>query len=251
MKQTNEVWKDKLIETSQDYDYIPEPRGMKVKEKQPGTYSVEMPAFLSLPSRNVNKSFMFAEAAWILSGSNLLEDVEPYMGVYRNFSDDGEFLRGAYGPKILDQLGYVVDTLEQDEDSRQAVLNIWRERPGQSKDIPCTTNMQFFIRDEKINMLTTMRSNDIVLGFTYDVFTFSMVANAVQLLLRARGIRKELGTLTVNAGSLHIYERHWDDVEKWVNDDSIDEDLIVDVESLRLVDTFGDLKKRLKLLADK
>jgi len=71
MKQTNEVWKDKLIETSQDYDYIPEPRGMKVKEKQPGTYSVEMPAFLSLPSRNVNKSFMFAEAAWILSGSNL------------------------------------------------------------------------------------------------------------------------------------------------------------------------------------
>lgn len=249
-KNTNEVWKNKLQEVTFEYDYNPSPRGQQVREKQPGTYTVDMPAYLSLETRKVNVPFMFAEAWWILSGSNTVEDIEPYMKMYRNFSDDGEFLRGAYGPKITDQLGYVVDSLEADEDTRQAVLNIWRERPGSSKDIPCTTNMQFFIRDEEINMVSTMRSNDIVLGFTYDVFTFSMVAKAVQLLLRARGIRKNLGSLTVNAGSLHIYERHFDQVEDWLLDESEDVGIGNAVAVLEDVDTFGDLKRALKELAD-
>lgn len=247
---TNKVWKNKLQEVTFDYDYLVKPRGMRVKEKQPGSYSVPMPAYISLVSRKVNRSFMFAEAWWILSGSNRVSDITPYMTYYKKFSDDGVFLRGAYGPKITDQLGYVVDTLNYDKDTRQAVLNIWRERPGESKDIPCTISMQFFIRNNKLNLVTTMRSNDIVLGFTYDVFTFSMVAKAVQLLLAERNTLVELGTLTVNAGSLHIYETHWNKTEEWVLDDKKDDELIQAVESLEYTPTFDYLLENLKQLAD-
>ena len=34
---------------------------------------------------------------------------------------------------------------------------------------------KFLIRDNKLNMITTMRSNDIYLGFTYDVFIFTLM----------------------------------------------------------------------------
>ena len=135
---------------------------------------------------------------------------------YANFSDDGIFMRGAYGPKVIDQLGYVVDSIEKDNDTRQAVLNIWRERPGQSKDIPCTLNMQFLLREGKLHAVVNMRSNDVILGVTYDMFTFSMVAYSVVLLLRARGIDVDPGSLLVNAGSLHLYEKHYESAKRWV-----------------------------------
>jgi thymidylate synthase len=222
---TNLIWQEKVGHCLGDPDFIASPRGMEVREVVQGSYIVPMPAFIDLKDRKVNVNFMFAEAAWIISGSNRLEDITPYMKNYANFSDDGVFLRGAYGPKVVDQLPYVVDTIAGDIDTRQAVITIWRERPGPSKDIPCTVAMQFLVRDGKLNMVTTMRSQDIVLGFTYDVFTFSMVAKAVQLLLRARGIEVMLGNLYLTAGSMHLYKNYYEKAEAWLDSTERDMDI--------------------------
>jgi thymidylate synthase len=81
--------------------------------------------------------------------------------------------------------------------------------------------MQFFIRDG-LQMVVNMRSQDAVLGFSYDIFTFSAVANLVRTLLLQRGIKVELSTLTVNVGSFHVYEQHFAQVEGWRDDASID-----------------------------
>jgi thymidylate synthase len=215
---TNDVWKDKLKQIINDFDFEVSPRGMNVMEVigDKASYIVPMPACITLYERKVNYPFMCAEAAWILSGSNRLEDIYPYMKFYANFSDDRTFLRGGYGPKVVDQIGYVVDCIEKDRDTRQAVINIWRERPGPSLDIPCTLSMQFLLRNNKLYCTTTMRSNDIVKGFTYDVFTFSMISFAILLELRKRGVQNvSLGDLRVNAGSLHLYESDFEKALEW------------------------------------
>lgn len=225
MNYVNQVWKQKVKEVF-DLGQVAKPRDLYVTEVLNGTYTVPMPAYLSLKDRKVNKAFMFAEAAWIISGSNRLSDITPYMARYSQFSDDGLFLKGAYGPKVVDQLPYVVDSLLKDRDTRQAVLTTWRERPGPSKDVPCTLSMQFLIRNNKLNLIVNMRSHDIVLGFTYDVFTFSMVAEAVRLLLgQKNGPYCELGHLYVNAGSLHLYEDYYDRARQWL--DAKEEDLSI------------------------
>jgi thymidylate synthase len=214
------VWKHGLIDLKDGNEV--KPRGMTVRELIGYQYTIDMNnPILSLPSRKMNYAFMFGEAAWICSGSNWLDDLTPYMKRYKDFSDDGVFLNGAYGVKVIEQVAYVADTLQRDPDSRQAIINIWRERPAASKDIPCTVNMQFFIRDG-IQMVVNMRSQDAVLGFSYDIFTFSAVANLLRTLLLQRGIKVELSTLTVNVGSFHIYERHFNDVEAWLDDASYD-----------------------------
>lgn len=247
---TNLVWKKKLRECSRTFDHIVRPRGMEVKEVIGSSYRVPLPAYIDLKSRNTNYSFMFGEAWWIVSGSNRLSDIRHYMESYKNFSDDQQFLRGAYGPKVVDQLPYVVDALIADHDSRQAVMTIWRERPGAGKDIPCTVAAQFFIRDNRLSMIATMRSNDVVLGFTYDVFTFSMIAKAVQLLINERGDYKVgLGFLQVNPGSLHLYETHYEKVDKWLTDEEISPIRDV-VDGISTAKTYEELIWKLREAAD-
>ena len=219
---TNTVWQGLLNTVRGDFDFEVSPRGLNCLEKVAGQYRVPMPAFINLTARKVNVGFMFAEAAWIVSGSNRLAELTPYMKAYAAFSDDAVFMRGAYGPKVSDQLGWVVDQLDADVDTRQAVINIWRERPAMSKDIPCTLSMQFLVRNNCVHSVVTMRSHDIVKGFTYDVFTFSMVANAVRLLLMAKEPQKwsglKLGNLTVTAGSLHLYSSDLPNVDSWMDE---------------------------------
>jgi thymidylate synthase len=244
---TNSIWKQKIDQCLNNFDNTVNPRGKEVKEVINGTYKIPMPAFLSIESRNINLAFMFAEAAWILSGSNLLSDITPYMGRYSDFSDDNVFMNGAYGPKITEQLTYLINTIQNDLDTRQAVLTIWRERPGQSKDIPCTISMQVLIRDSKLHLLVNMRSQDIVLGFTYDVFTFSMVAFGIKELLKERGIKVELGNLYLNAGSLHLYSEHYVKSQIWLQDRKVDKSIIETVEGvLNDMNGYEDLINKLR-----
>jgi thymidylate synthase len=138
-----------------------------------------------------------------------------------NFSDDGERFSGAYGPKFVEQLSYVIHTLTKDPDSRQAIINIWRERPGPSKDIPCTLSFQFFIRDHMVEMITTMRSNDVFLGLPYDLFNFTMIQNLVANMLEfSTGVQYGLGQYVHQVGSLHVYEKHYEAVRKILNERS-------------------------------
>ena len=62
-----------------------------------------------------------------------------------------------------------------------------------------------------------MRSQDVVFGMPYDIFTFSTLAYHMQMLLWTHydiGVR--LGRLYVRAGSMHIYERHYEDAQAWI-----------------------------------
>lgn len=221
MMDTNSIWK-KCISDVMAKGTESSPRGKRISELLGYSYSIQMQSsVITLASRKMNYGFMLAEAAWIVSGSNWLDDITPYMKRYSDFSDDGIMLHGAYGPKVVDQLMYVVNCIENDIDTRQAVINIWREKPGISKDIPCTLNMQFLVRNDRLHCVTNMRSQDAVLGMSYDVFTFSMVANMVRILLANRGINVGLGVLHVNVGSFHIYQEHFGNIIEWIERDDL------------------------------
>ena len=55
-------------------------------------------------ARSLGYKFMVAEAFWILSGRNDVEFMDKFSNKIKDFSDDGIFFNGAYGPKIIDQL---------------------------------------------------------------------------------------------------------------------------------------------------
>lgn len=161
-------------------------------------------------ARKLSYRFMLAEAIWILSGSNKVEDIAPYNKNMVQFSDDGVTFFGAYGPRVVSQLLYVASKLMQDIMTRQAVMTIWKINPIPSKDIPCTIGSQFLIREERLHVIHTMRSSDVWLGWPYDVFSFTMVATWLCIWLRQQGMKDlTLGSFVLNAGSQHIYEQHY------------------------------------------
>lgn len=130
----------------------------------------------------------------------------------------GEVMKFRVG---LSQWNAVAEILSMDKDSRQAIMNIHlpQDRHVGNKDVPCTLTLQWFIREDKLHLIVNMRSNDIILGFTNDVFQFTMLQEAMLLQLRRAYPALELGAYYHNAGSMHIYDRHFEMANKIIADE--------------------------------
>lgn len=189
-----------------------ETRGQHVLE----TLAVQSRIDMSFPIVSVQERltqgflrFLPAEAFWILSGDSRVHKIAPYAPSLPQFSDNGYIFQGAYGPRVVDQLSYVIDCFKKDLFTRQAVIEIWRPNPRDSKDVPCTLSLQFLYRTRLLNCIATMRSSDSWVGYPIDVFCFSMITAWIGLHLRSAGLSAlEPGTLYLNAGSQHIYQRN-------------------------------------------
>lgn len=191
------------------------PRGKLTKEVPHCAIEVDMRhPVLTDPRRKLSYTGMAAEAYWILSGDGSLAGIEPYLPRMKEFSDDGVTLAGAYGPRLHEQLTYLVTKLYAEPDTRQATMTLWQCNPGPSKDQPCTVAMDFKIRNGKLNMHVFMRSSDAWLGIPYDVFSFSMIAHLLCCHLNQFDgehiqVIVEPGTLYLTASSSHLYEENW------------------------------------------
>lgn len=201
-----------LVRSVLKYGTETSPRGQKTTECLGIRTCVDMsyPVIVNA-RRKLGYKFMFAEAAWILSGDNRVATIKPYSKEIEKFSDDGLHFFGAYGPRFVDQIRHVLRALEIDQDSRQALMTFWRPNPPETKDVPCTINLHWMIRDGELHCFADMRSSDVWLGVPYDWFNFSMLTGYLILLLKERtGKKYELGTLYFYAHSQHIYERNFE-----------------------------------------
>lgn len=173
------------------------------------TCSIASP-LVGLKLRKLGYKFALAEACWIINGDNRVATIEKYSPIIRRFSDNGDTFYGAYGPKIAAQIQYVVESLRKDIFSRQCVINIWRDSPPVSKDIPCTLSTQVIIRESddglRLNLINSMRSSDAWLGVPYDLFNFATLGLYLCLKLRRElGVYIAPGDITINAASGHLY----------------------------------------------
>lgn len=158
---------------------------------------------MDVPARGLNYRFAVAEWVWMMFGRSDVDSIAQFNSVVRNFSDDGVWLTGAYGPHIKAQRDRVLAKLREDPDTRQAVIEIPRPwNTFNTKDMPCTLSFQFLLRDGQLNLITSMRSSDVWLGLPYDVFTFTQLQNCMAGEL---GVKR--GWFSLHMGSSHLYER--------------------------------------------
>lgn len=167
------------------------------------------------PKRKWKLPLAIGEFAWHVSGSNTLDFITYYAKQWKNFSTDGKVIsRSCYGFKIFkkDNLGNsqwtrLIDLLKKDRFSRRAVLDIYESDYGNdylAKDVACVSTAQFLIRNNKLNVIVNMRSNDMIWGLPYDIYLFTMLQELLSVELNV-----ELGKYYHNVGSMHIYDRHF------------------------------------------
>lgn len=187
-----------------------QPRGLINKEVRHHTVKFQM----SYPvvherSRKLSYKFMAAEALWILHGSDELDFHPEIRSKLEPYSDDLVHMNGAYGIPYINQLEYVVKKIEEDRDTRQAVMTLWKTSPKPSKDVPCTVAMQFLVRRDVLHMSVFMRSSDVWMGLPYDMFSFTMMAQKI-----ATDLDVELGNCCITAGSSHLYQKDYTGAEE-------------------------------------
>lgn len=238
----DEVYEKVLAHVMRDPDHVCSPRGQKIKELIAFTFTLNNPRarLLMNESRATNYGFGVGEFIWYWTGRNDLETMLYYNKRMKDFSDDGRTLNSAYGHRMMttevtgwygegegmDQWRACIQTLLQDPDSRRAILHINRPQDQftavtvGSKDVPCTLSLQFFVRDGRLDLHTHMRSNDVVWGLTYDLFSFTLFQECMLLELRRYPQFRdlELGKYHHTAGSLHVYERHFEQAEKMLDE---------------------------------
>lgn len=194
-------------------------------------------------SRPINPAFAIAETIWILSGSNQPAFVEFWNPRMRRYVDPRtRVLHGAYGARLglrprlssiaaarlrpangdarnqSDQLREAEAVLRRDPTSRQVVLQIWesdRDFPNplpRSPDIPCNIMSHLLVRNNRLEWLQVMRSNDIVWGLPYNLFQWTVIQETLAAWLGLRA-----GKFTLVVDSLHVYEPFWKPLEKWVS----------------------------------
>lgn len=177
--------------------------------------------------RPVNVPFALAEVLWILQGREDLEMLAHYNSRIHDYSDDGHFFNAAYGYRLrynysVDQLADIIETLQNEPESRQAVMTIWSPiqdrgwyNPGTStrekritKDRACNVTSQALARDGVMDWTQYIRSNDLIWGLPYNLMQWTHIMEYV-----AEQADLKMGKLYWIANSLHVYDYHWQEAQ--------------------------------------
>ena len=193
--------------------FVTDKTGVKTIEMVAAQFVVDEPSIFG----KVNEDYVRREMNWYKSMSRNVYDIEPPVPeIWKAVADKDGNINSNYGwcvysEENYDQYNRCVAELKKNPDSRRAILiytrpSIWVDfdENGRS-DFICTNACQYLIRNNKLVSIVNMRSNDAIYGFKNDA-AWQMYIH--QQMADELGI--ETGDLIWNAGSLHVYQRHFD-----------------------------------------
>ena len=185
----------------------------------------------------VNEDYIERELAWYKSQSLFVDDIPGETpAIWKAVSSSEGKINSNYGYLVYSkqnnyQYGHVYNELCANKDSRRAIMiytrpSIWNEynHKGMS-DFICTNTVQYLIRDNKLNAVVGMRSNDAWAGYRNDFAWQLHVLKQLVNDLRVGGPNHqslEVGDIVWNAGSLHIYEKQFYLLDHYANTGEFD-----------------------------
>ncbi|QPE05502.1 hypothetical protein IT882_05645 [Microbacterium schleiferi] len=186
-------------------------RGLPTHERLARTVTLAQPTerFITVPGRRNDVFATIAETMWVLAGRNDMEYLARYLGRALQFSDDQVTWRGGYGPRLrdwggVDQVDEIRKLLRSDPESRRAVAVLFDPARDfvDTLDVPCNNWLHFLVRDGSVYLNVTVRSNDILWGFSgINTFEWSVLHEMMAFWLGAR-----VGHVSFFISSLHLYD---------------------------------------------
>lgn len=174
--------------------------------------------WISARTPAISPAFAIAEVFWILNGDNNAEFMNFWNPGLPKYAGDGNTYHGAYGYRIkkqfgLDQLEAAYQALSNNPETRQVVIQIWDPRTDlpnskgepAASDIPCNICSMLKIRNNKLEWLQVMRSNDVFLGMPYNIIQFTTLQEIL-----AGWLNLGLGAYYQISDSLHAYSHDLD-----------------------------------------
>ena len=169
-----------------------------------------------------NKTYIQKELDWYLSEDLSIKGHVDDIKIWNQCctKDDKKEVNSNYGwllfnEKNCNQYENCLKVLKSDKSTRNAVIvynrpNIYAEylRDGMH-DMICTMFSHFLIRNNRLEMIHIMRSNDLIFGFINDFAWTCFVYQNMYLDLKEKYKDLEVGHIYWQSDSMHVYSRHF------------------------------------------
>jgi len=192
--------------------FVTDKSGVKTIELVGYSFLADEPAIFGKP----NNDYIERELEWYESKSLYVNDIPGKTPpIWEQISNVHGIINSNYGYLIYseangNQYKRVLEALRADQNTRRAVMIYQRpsmhddyNSEGMS-DFICTNAVQYLVRSGKLVAIVQMRSNDAYFGYRND---YAWQRHVQTKLANELGL--EVGNLVWNAGSLHLYERHF------------------------------------------
>jgi thymidylate synthase len=118
-----------------------------------------------------------------------------------------------YSERLYWQFENIIQNLKEDIHSRQAFIQIFQSnidnnKLGGDSRIPCSTDYQFLIRNNRLYCIYHMRSSDYFGHFPIDIYLSTRLMEYLIDRLKEFYPELKIGSLIFFAGSFHAY--NWD-----------------------------------------
>ena len=204
-----------FIDELNDKAFTIDRSGQKTIELVGASFLADEPAIFG----TVNQDYVDAELRWYESESTNIYDIyedekDPPQAWQYSANRHGE-INSNYGYLIWNnrfhcQYERALEELEDNPDSRRAIMiynrpDIWMEYNNNGKnDFICTNAVTYYIRNDELQAVVQMRSNDVVFGYKND---YAWQQYVLESLANDLGIQP--GFITWQVQNLHVYERHF------------------------------------------
>lgn len=110
----------------------------------------------------------------------------------------------------------LIETLKTDPANRRMIMSLWQNEWLETAALPsCVWNSQWNVTGGKLNLMVTVRSNDVPLGMPFNV---SQYATLCYLLAQVTGLKP--GKMTYVINNAHIYENQVDGIKEQMTKES-------------------------------
>lgn len=224
----------RLAEKIKYEDFVVDKSGVKLVELLSAKFILD-PSQPILNFGDIRKTpvkYCAKELIWYLSESLSVEEIGKTASIWNEVASEDGMINSNYGWCVYSEENYnqfdnVAQELINFPQSRRAVIiynrpSMWKDynHNGMS-DFMCTFATQHFIRNNELISVVNMRSNDLIFGFFNDFYWQCFVHNDLLHELNENGMNLKTGKIIWNANSLHVYERHFDMVQKiarWIDE---------------------------------
>ena len=203
-----------FIDELHDEAFTEDRTGQKTIELLGASFLADEPAIFGNP----NRDYIDAELDWYNSQSTNINDIHPDKdapAAWQYAANNHGEINSNYGHLIYSsqyhtQYDRVFDELVSNPDSRRASMiytrpSIWIEYNENGKnDFICTNSVTYYIRNEELQAVVQMRSNDVVFGYKNDIAWQQHVLECL-----AEDLAIEPGFIQWQVQNLHVYERHF------------------------------------------
>ena len=214
-----------LAKKIEDQDFLTDKSGVKIVEVLcPKIVLDPTDLFIDFETVKSPREYTYQEESWYDSHELRIDRVSD-VAIWKQVADSNHEINSNYGNLVFSRNNFsqfhnVLKTLSNHKESRQGLIIYTRPSIHYewnslgASDFICTNYQHFFIRNNKLVTVTSMRSNDSRFGFFNDIPWFHLVIQRMYEALKEVYSNLEIGDHIFIPNSFHVYERHFDVITK-------------------------------------